>query len=63
MTHTEQLHTTSKARLLRELNERYKPKIEALNHTIASATRTLRLEEQDYQRERQQIINSPYYGS
>ena len=60
---TDSLHTTSKQRLLRDLNSRYRDRQTALNQALHSITRALQLEEQEYQRERQQIINAPYYES
>jgi hypothetical protein len=60
---TPEIHTTSKQRLLRDLNSRYRDRQAVLNQALHSITRALQLEEQEYQRERLQIINSPYYGS
>jgi hypothetical protein len=60
---TASLQTTSKQRQLRDLNSRYRDRQAALNQALHSITRALQLEEQEYQRERLQIINSPYYGS
>jgi hypothetical protein len=60
---SEPMHTTSKQRQLRDLNSRYRDRQTALNQALHSITRALQLEEQEYQRERQQIINAPYYGS
>jgi hypothetical protein len=50
-------------RQLRDLNSRYRDRQAALNQALHSITRALQLEEQAYQHERLQIINSPYYGS
>jgi hypothetical protein len=54
---------TSKQHQLRALNDKYRDRQAALNQALHSITRALQLEEQEYQRERVQIINSPYYGS
>ena len=54
---------TSKQHQLRALNDKYRDRQAALNQALHSITRALQLEEQAYQHERLQIINSPYYGS
>jgi hypothetical protein len=54
---------TTKERQLRDLNSRHRDRQAALNQALHSITRALQLEEQAYQHERLQIINSPYYGS
>ena len=41
----------------------YRDRQAALNQALNSITRALQLDEQAYQQERLQIINSPYYGS
>jgi len=57
------LSRTSKQHQLRALNDKYRDRQAALNQALHSITRALQLEEQAYQHERLQIINSPYYGS
>jgi len=53
---TDTVHTTSKQRLLRDLNSRYRDRQTALNQALHSITRALQLEEQEYQRERTAIL-------
>jgi len=63
LTATSQVHTTSKAQALRELNLKYAPLQTALNQSVSSNTRALRLLEEQYLRERMEILNSHYYES
>jgi hypothetical protein len=53
--------TSSKARQLRDLNHTARPIQAALNQAQASVNHAVRLFEQTYQRERQQILQSAAY--
>ena len=49
--------SSTQKQLLRDLNARYRDRLAPLNQALHSLTHLRQLEEQEYQRERMQIIN------